>query len=411
MTPLLSRLRSDRLNSPRPLLAWACLLFLGVFLPGCAGSRSSAPAIPGQGVAGEPLALLQTADSALARSAGPEAREGYRRAAAIAKRTHDAPLEARAEVGFGVASLEMGEADDARRSLLRAVDLAPASAAAHTGMGRFYAAARRYHDAKAEFERAASLDSLDPEPLYRLGTAYAEAGEAKLAEKTLAAALARDPGHAPSRAALRSVRTAIYQSAGLPPEYPEVAERPTLSRGDLGVMLAIELGQDPDRPSWRAGVARPSETPEARGAWGERWLRVSIAKGWIVPFPDGTYRLGDPVTRGALALLLSEIQGGWGRPAKAMGAGEQDAPRQDSAGPPSAADPSPAFTDMGSRHYLLRTAQSAVRLGLPVRPGNRFEPWAFASGAETELALRGLAQALGAESLLPREPAAASVVR
>jgi len=400
------------MRPPRSVLAWPVLLLLGATLPGCAGSRSRSAAVPGQAATNQAVVLLQAADSALARSAAPEARDGYRRAASTAKQERDVRLESRAELGFGLASLELGEGDDARRSLLRAVDLAPASAAAHTGMGRFYTAARRYRDAKAEFERAASLDSLDPEPLYRLGAAYAEAGQTKLAESTLVLALSRDPGHAPSRAALRGVLSAVYQSAGLPPEYPEVRERTTLSRGELGVMVAVELGQDPDRSSWRAsGADRPSETPEARGAWGERWLRASIAKGWIAPYPDGTYHLDDPVTRGALALLLSEIEGGWTKTGEAAETGERDAPPEGSTGPPSGTGPVPAFTDMGPRHYLLRAAQSAVRLGLPVRPGDRFEPWASVTGLETDLALRGLARVLGAKSLLPEEPGAASVVK
>jgi tetratricopeptide (TPR) repeat protein len=238
-------------------------------------------------------------------------------------------------------------------------------------------------DAKTEFDRAAALDTLSAEPLYHLGLAYAQAGNPKLAADAFSRALARDPGHAPSLAALGSLVDTRYSAAGLPEGYGGLRAHPSISRGELGVMLAAELGQDPERPSWRRDKDLPSDTEEARGAWGERWVRVSMARGWIRGFPDGSFHLADPVTRGALALLLAEIAG--------------------TAGPASRAGSDP-FPDIGRRHYLAGPARSAVDLGLPLRPEGRFEPWASVTGSEALSALKGLARKLGVEPVVTEEP-------
>ncbi len=371
---------------PRAHLAVA--LLAASVLAGCSGSQGPRPARPDDSTSIP--ALLTQADSAAAHGAPAGARAGYSRAAAAAKRAGACDLELRAELGAGLASIALGEPEPARRSLARALDLNARSAAAHDAMGRLHTATRRYLDAKTEFERAAALDTTSAEPLYHLGLAYAQSGDPKLAAGALTRALARDPAHAPSMAALGTVLDSRYVVAGLPEGYGALRTHPSLSRGELCVMLAAELGADPERPSWRGGRELPSETPEARGAWGERWVRVSMARGWIKPFPDGSYRLGDPVTRSALAIILAEIAG-TGAPSSPLGT-----------------DP---FPDLGARHYLARAARAAVEIGLPLRQDGRFEPWASVSGSEALAALKGLARKLGVEPVVTEEPGAHGVVK
>lgn len=375
------------------------LLACGAIAAGCGGGQR--PARPDRTEAGDAALLLSAADSAAALGSTAEAHAAYERAVRMAKAAGDRRLEARAALGLGLVSLTQGEAEPARRSLLRALELDPSSAAAHVALGRYLVAIRRYRDAKGEFERAAALDTLSAEPWSRLGLAYAEAGDVRLAIESFTRALARDPTYAQARSGLRSVLEARCVAVGLPAEYAALRERPSVSRGELGVMLAAELGVDPDRPGWREGTWVPSEIAEAKGAWGERWLRAAMARGWIAPFPDGSYRLGDPVTRGALALFLTGIERSW--PAWAS-----DGTAPESTGLAAAPD---VFSDLGSRHYIFRAARNAVRFGLPLRPGGRFEPWASATGAETLLAIDGLARILGAQPILSEEPAASPMVK
>jgi len=385
------------------------LILTAASVAGCAGGRGAGPSLP-EGTVAIP-ALLAEADSAAARGNAAYARSTYARAARAAERSGSRPLEIRAQLGAGLMSLALADAESARRAFLRALELDPDLAAAHVGLGRFHAAIRHYKDAKGEFDRAAALDTLSPEPLYRLGLAYAEAKETKLAAEALTRALARDPAHAPSQEALSALLESRYLAAGLPAGYAALRGHPSVSRGELGVMLAAELGADPERPSWRGGKDYPSNTDEARGAWGERWVRVSLARGWLPPFPDGSYHLGDPVTRGALAFLMAEIEkssvenaGGSAPPSPAPANTHDPAAVKG----PSAPD---QFPDIGSRHYLFRSAQEAVRIGLPLRPEGRFEPWASASGSEVLAALKGLARTLGLEPVLPEEPGLRNMVK
>ncbi|HMI32092.1 MAG TPA: tetratricopeptide repeat protein [Candidatus Limnocylindrales bacterium] len=373
---------------PRTGMLTAAALTAAVFLAGCAGtSKSARPGRP-DGQAAIP-ALLAQGDSAAARGAPAEARAAYARAAEAAKRSGEKGLELRAELGAGLASLSLSDAEAARRSLTRAVELDPGNASAHVALGRYHAAVRRYRDAKAEFDRAAALDTLSAEPYYRLGLTYAESGDAKLAADSFTRALARDPNHAPSQAALSTVLDSHYLTAGLPAGYGALRTHPSISRGELGVMLAAELGQDPERPSWRGSKEFRSDTEEARGAWGERWIRAAMARGWIAPFPDRSYHLGDPVTRGALALLIADIEGG-------------------AAVVPSVPD---RFPDIGPRHYLLRAARTAVMTGLPLREEGRFEPWASVTGAEALAALQGVARTIGVEPVVREEPGQGGMVK
>ncbi|HYR51134.1 MAG TPA: tetratricopeptide repeat protein [Candidatus Dormibacteraeota bacterium] len=380
---------------PRTLPA-TTLLLLAWALSGCAGGHEARPARP-EDSASIPV-LLAAGDSSSARGATAEARAFYARAAAAAKRAGVRDLEFRAEMGAGQASLQLGEAETARRSLARAVELMPQSASAHVALGRLHIATHRYLDAKTELLRAAALDTLSAEPYFELGRAYAQAGDVKLAVDAFTKALARDPSHAPTQAALTSALESRYVAAGLPVGYVALRMHSTLSRGELGVLLAAELGADPERPSWRAETARPSDSEEARGAWGERWIRSAMARGWITPFADRSYHLGDPVTRGALALLLMEIEG------TPQAAGNSGSPGAGIAAAPSAPnqglDP---FPDLGRRHYLARAAREATALGLPLREGGRFDPWASATGAETLKAVKGLARKLGAQPVISEE--------
>jgi tetratricopeptide (TPR) repeat protein len=268
-----------------------------------------------------------------------------------------------------------GDARAARRALDRALTLAPEDASVHLARGRFFIAIRRYKDAKAEFDRAAALDPNSPEPAFRLGVAYQSAGERDSARASYGRALALNPAHAAARDSLAALLRDRYEAAGIPGDYPALGGRPTVSRGELAVILAVELGADPDQLSWRSDEIERTNWPELDRAWGARWLRASLMRRWIPSLPDGSYRLDDLVTRGQLALTLSRVAA--------------EAGRIGSIGPDT------SFADLGPRSYLARPAARTYRLGLPLREG-RFDPLAAATGDDVFRAVRGLARLIGA---------------
>lgn len=293
-------------------------------------------------------------------------------------------------VALSDSALAVAEPVLARRALERAASLAPQSAAVRLGYGRFYTAIQRYKDAKTEFERAEALDPSSPEPAYQLGLAYLKAGQQDLGYASLSRALHMEPKHEGAWRAIRPMLEERYRRAGVPPEYASLPVAASVSRGELGVMLAVETGLDPDRVSFQADASHRADWPAIDKAWGSRWLRASVARGWIAPLADRDLHLDDPLTRGNLAVLLGRIE-----------AASTRAPADTARAAPALAA---TFPDLGSRHYLGHAAVEAVRLGLPTRDGGRFEAEALATGAETLAAVRGLAHRMGALPVVSIDP-------
>jgi tetratricopeptide (TPR) repeat protein len=349
------------------LTAAACLLSLALALGGCAGSRPG----PSPGPAGADAAtLVALGDSAFASLDQGRARADDAPARAAAAREGDRPVEARALVG----------------------------------LGRYLAAARRYHDARVAFERAASLDSTTAAPYFYLARAAVALNDEKLAIQSLGQGLRRDPGDAPSQALLQSLARSRCAAAGLPPEYGELLTRSVVTRGELGVMIAVELGLDPDRLGWASDRPQVIVPPEVEGAWGAPWLRASVLLGYLKPFPDRSLHLSDPVTRRGLALIVAGLErsvGTRGTPTLAPSDSSSD-----SLGP----EPPPALPDLGPRSYLRRAAARAVRLGLPTHSGGAFDPDASASGTDILRVLDRLSRLAGRTPALPEELRQALVV-
>jgi Flp pilus assembly protein TadD len=279
-------------------------------------------------------------------------------------------------IALADSAVAAGDANTARRALDRALALAPDDPSVHLARGRFFTAIRRYKDAKAEFDRAAALDSQSPEPAFQLGRAYQLAGQRDSARIAYTRALGLDPRHVAARDSLAGLLRGRYEAAGVPGDYPVLGGKSSVSRGELAVVLAVELGADPDHLSWRSDEVERTKWPELDQAWGARWLRASLMRRWIPAFPDGSYHLDDLVTRGQLALLLSRVAAETGR----IGTLGADT----------------SFADLNVRSYLARPAARSYRLGLPLREGGRFEAPAAATGDEVFRAVRGLARWLGA---------------
>jgi len=318
--------------------------------------------------------LLALADSAMAARDPVRARGLYERARSAAERTGDHSAAARAEVG----------------------------------VGRYLAAARRYHDARVAFEEAAAMDTLTAAPFYYLARASAELGDEVLAIRSLSRGLRREPGDSSSVALLQSLARSRCEAAGLPPDYAELPSRTSVTRGELGVMIAVQLGLDPDRVGWASDRAQVIVPAEVEGAWGGRWLKATVLRGYLRVFPDGSLHLTDPVTRGSLALAVATVE-------RSLGTreGGPNPSSPDTAGPaaPSRAAPAPALPDLGPRSYLRRAAVRAVRLGLPTHAGGAFDAAASASGAEVVRLLDRLARIAGRTPALPEELREALVVQ
>lgn len=343
-------------------------------LSGCAGSRPALPAVP-EGA--DAATLLALGDSAMAARDPGRARRLYARARLVAARAGDRTAEARAAVGEG----------------------------------RYLALARRYRDARVTFEQAAVLDTLSAAPFYFLARAAVDLGDEVLAIRSLVAGLRRDPGDAPSVALFQTLARSRCAAAGLPPEYAELPSRSSVTRGELGVMIAVELGINPDRMGWASDRPQVIVPAEVDGAWGGHWLKASVLRGYLRTFPDGSLHLADPVTRGALALTIATVERGLGTRDRGVDPFAPDSAATAYGNPDAAPGPAPTLPDLGSRSYLRRAAARAVRLGLPTHSGGAFDPASSASGSDVLRVLDRLARLAGRTSSLPPELRQALVVQ
>jgi tetratricopeptide (TPR) repeat protein len=96
---------------------------------------------------------------------------------------------------LGLALGDEGEAESAKALLNDAVRRAPASFAAHYGLGRIFAAEERWRDALQEFKRALAIRS-SPEAHYVVGCVYYQLGHDRMAARHLRKAIGMDSGYA-----------------------------------------------------------------------------------------------------------------------------------------------------------------------------------------------------------------------
>ena len=96
----------------------------------------------------------------------PLALESFKRAAALRE---DFP---EAHNNYGVMLNEVNDCEDATRELSLAVRYAPDYAQAHLNLGNAYRCARRFDEAKAEYEKALALDSSMSDPYFNLAILY-----------------------------------------------------------------------------------------------------------------------------------------------------------------------------------------------------------------------------------------------
>jgi tetratricopeptide (TPR) repeat protein len=98
-----------------------------------------------------------------------------------------------------------GAADSALTNIERAIDCNPYYAEPHTNLGTVLMTDGDYEGARAEFLRAAELDTLAPAPLFNLGNLEAKVGDTAEAKRRYLEALSRDPDHVKSLTNLGTV--------------------------------------------------------------------------------------------------------------------------------------------------------------------------------------------------------------
>jgi len=118
----------------------------------------------------------------------------------------------------------------------------------------------------------------------------------------------------------------IVRAAPATPKGNEIALIPAIDRADLAVLLLEELElkdvlkqpfsspksdpsfKEPDKSSEETATSRATSEPsDVVNHWARNWIIEIVKLGALEPFPDGTFRPDDKITRGEFAMVVQTV--------------------------------------------------------------------------------------------------------
>jgi len=249
----------------------------------------------------------------------------------------------------------------AREAYERVIAASPESGFLHVELGRLE---QRRGDLTVAMEQAEEAARLDPQD----GAAFLLQGEIHEANNDLPSALtayeragAADPTPETASHIDRVVDLMFW--AQLPSEVGEIPSKPSVTRGDLGVLIGVQFME------LLAEVGdRPVIITDTRNHWGSEWIQ-SVADAGIMDV-DAAYRFdpSGPVPRGDLAEIVVEAL---------------DLIENQGRGDRSGSAQARTFIDMSATHLRYGAAQRAVAAGvMAVLENDTFQPTRLVTGAE-----------------------------
>ena len=233
-----------------------------------------------------------------------------------------APKYAPAYEGIALAQLGLGQADKALEAAEKVKDLAPRYVPGYIAAGRVKMAKGDLKAALKEFDEAIALDGKSAPAVYYRGEAYLRGFEFAQAERDFDRALQLNPQYAAARREWeRSMK--IRMAAPGTAIGKKIALAEPITRADLAALIATELGLeeklrsrrpelfDPSyRPPQSSFTLRPPASPamtDMDGHWAKGYVELVTKLQLMQPFPDHTFRPGEPVDRATYALTVQEI--------------------------------------------------------------------------------------------------------
>jgi tetratricopeptide (TPR) repeat protein len=280
--------------------------------------------------------LLESARKARQTGRLPEAQSTLERALAMAPGSNLVLRE------LAIVETARGALDAAEGHARKAVQSDPADAESHAALGAVLKARERYRDAAAAYTKAASID---PRPEW---TAEAEA----LKEKAI--------------------------DASIPPEFRELPNAATVTRGQLAAFIGIRLedlvATAPKRPVTVA--------TDIRSHWAANWIVAVTQAGFMDVFANHTFQPGATVSRGELAQAVSQML------RVAASERSSDLAKWRAA--------RPKFADLPTTHLSYAAAALAVSSGaMSIQAGDRFAATRPATGRDVATAVTRVEQISG----------------
>ncbi len=245
------------------------------------------PALVGRGDAllalGRPGEAAASYEAALA--AGPDLPEVRRRLETVSFRSQQEALQSARDAAAA------GRDADAARAYEQAIASSPESAFLYRELAAVER--RQGHRTRAleHLRRAVVLDPGDRQAWLSIGDLLTEARDDAGAVAAYEKAEALDPG-GDAAARLEAARRRVALSR-LPREYAEIAEAPSLTRGQFAALIGVHLSPLVEANQRRAGVV----LTDMRGHWAAPWVLGVVRAGLMDAFPNHTFGPRLPVRR------------------------------------------------------------------------------------------------------------------
>jgi tetratricopeptide (TPR) repeat protein len=191
--------------------------------------------------------------------------------------------------------------DDARTAYLAAIQSSPQSPFLHRELAEVERRAGRLDSALQHASTALELEPDEPRTHVLLGDIYEAQGDLPKTIDELSAALALQPDEA-LKTRLEDLRRRAAFNA-MPPEYRTIETAPTITRGQLAALFAVQL--EPLLAASRNITA--IVITDTRGHWASPYILTTARAGVMEVYPNHTFQPDAIVRRVDLARAASRV--------------------------------------------------------------------------------------------------------
>ncbi len=296
---------------------------------------------------------------------------------------------ARGWAGLGLAEAYMRRFEAKEQMVNRAVILAPQDPWVWAFRGRYWVATRGkrsdwLHRAEEDFLQALILDPGHERAQFYLGEAYFYGLEFEQAEARFARVMELKGKLAARSGERLAVCRQIIEAEPGSEAGRKVAVKPAITRAELAVLLALELGLaqliEYPAPDTNQAVVPPATltSQDVMGHWAEPWISELLQRGVLFLDPSDNFAPDAALTRvecaQALQRILIQVTRDMSLEVQYLG----ESPSR--------------FTDVPSSHFAYNAMALSTDRGLiPADAGTgRFRPFDHVSGVEALLIIRRL---------------------
>jgi tetratricopeptide (TPR) repeat protein len=279
-------------------------------------------------------------------------------------------------VGSAREAAEAGRLAEARRAYEGAIAATPDSPFLYRELAMVERRDGDFEAALTHVRKAIELEPNDARNHIVLADILESQGQFAAAAEAVSAALALEPNDALARR-LEAVRERAALEA-MPPEYRAIESAPSITRGQLAALVAVQLDALVKSAPPRSGAVMS----DVRNHWAQAWI-LSVARvGFMEPFLNHTFQPDAVVTRGDLALVASRVLNVIASTQPQLAAKLKGA--------------RPKFPDVPPGHLRYTAVLVAVAAGvMTTNADGSFQPGRPASGAEAVSAVGRLQELAG----------------